>query len=87
MDFKNKLLTLSDNVQYVIIEDIMYDGKNYVLASEVEDNELAPGKTVFRIETVNGEPKFIEEHDLNILESVLTQMAYHSKSEMENENV
>ena len=87
MDYKDKLITLSDNIQYVIMLDVEYQGKTYVLANEVEGDDLAPGATIFRVETVNNEPKFYVEQDLSILENVLTLMLHQNMKEGEGENV
>ena len=74
MNYKDRLITLSNNLQYVILEDTEYEGKLYVLANEVVNNQLDSTITVFRVEVDGEDPSFIEEKDLSVLEAVLVKM-------------
>jgi len=76
MDYMDKLITLSNGIQYVIIKKTDYEGVKYVLANEVEDGNLGPIVTLFRVEEHDGKVRFEEELDLSLTETVLAKMAY-----------
>ena len=74
-DYMNKLITMSDDNQYVILDEIQYDGNTYALANEVIDDNLGSDITLFRVERINGEFNFIVETNLDIVQQVLLNMA------------
>lgn len=74
-DYRNKLITLSDGDQYVVLKEAEYKGKRYALANDVIDNDLGPNMTIFRLEVINEQLNFIIERDLEIVEKLLTKMA------------
>ncbi len=74
-DYRNKLITLSDGDQYVVLKEAEYKGKRYALANDVIDNDLGPNMTIFRLEVINDQLNFIIERDLEIVEKLLTKMA------------
>ena len=76
MDYMNKLITLSTGIQYVILDNTKYAGKDYVLANEVENGNLGSIVTLFKIEQSDDCTKFIEEDDLSVTESVLAKMSH-----------
>ncbi len=76
MDYKDKMITLTDGYQYVILEDTQYNGSTYVLANEVIDGDLGPTIVLFKVEGEEANPKFREERDLSVAEMVLAKMAH-----------
>lgn len=74
-DYRNKLITLSDGDQYVVLKEAEYKGKRYALANDVIDNDLGPNMTMFRLEEIDNKLSFIVERDLGIVEKLLTKMA------------
>lgn len=74
-DYMNKLITMSDDNQYVILDEIQYDGNTYALANEVIDDNLGSDITLFRVERINGKFNFIVETNLDIVQQVLLNMA------------
>lgn len=74
-DYRNKLITLSDGDQYVVLKEAEYKGKRYALANDVIDNDLGHNMTIFRLEVINDQLNFIIERDLEIVEKLLTKMA------------
>lgn len=74
MKYQDKLITLSDNLQYVILKELEYEGKTYLLANEVSDKELSLSVVLLRVEEIDGEDKLVEEEDLSKAEKILTEM-------------
>ncbi len=74
-DYRNKLITLSDGDQYVVLKEAEYKGKRYALANDVIDNDLGPNMTMFRLEEIDNKLSFIVERDLGIVEKLLSKMA------------
>lgn len=75
ISYRNKLITMSDGEQYVVLSEASYKGKTYALANDVVNNNLGPNMTLFRVEDLNGEFNFIVERDMNIVNAILTKMA------------
>lgn len=76
VDYENKLITLSDGYQYVVLEKINLDGKEYVLANEVEDGDLGENVTIFEVKVTDKGIIFNEEKNIEIAETVLAKMAH-----------
>ena len=76
MEYMDKLITLSNGIQQIVMEKTEYSGITYVLANEVEDNELGPIVTLFRVEKAGDTVRFVEEPDLTVTETVLAKMAH-----------
>ncbi len=76
MEYMDKLITLSNGIQYIVIENTEFQGAKYVLANEVEEEKLGPIVTLFRVEEHDDKVRFIEEPDLTITETVLEKMAH-----------
>ena len=74
-DYRNKLITLSDGDQYVVLKEAEYKGKRYALANDVINNDLGPNMTMFRLEVIDDKLSFIVERDMGIVEKLLTKMA------------
>jgi len=74
-DYRNKLITLSDGDQYVVLKEAVYKGKRYALANDVINNDLGPNMTMFRLEVIDDKLSFIVERDMGIVEKLLTKMA------------
>lgn len=74
-NYRNKLITMSDGEQYVVLSEANYKGKTYALANDIVNNNLGPNMTLFRIENLNGELNFIIERDIDIVGTILTKMA------------
>lgn len=75
-DYSNKLITLSDGYQYVVIDQTEYKGNKYAIVNEIKDGKLGSNITLFRVETVFNMPRFIEEKNLDIVETILAKLAY-----------
>ena len=75
MGYEDKLLTLSNGYQYVVLDRVDYEEKSYALVNEVVDGHLGSNATIYRIEPTAGMPVFIKETNLKILESVLAKLA------------
>lgn len=76
MEYMDKLITLSNGIQYIIMENTEFQGTKYVLANEVEEEKLGPIITLFRVEEQDNKVRFVEEPDLAITETVLEKMAH-----------
>lgn len=74
-NYRNKLITLSDGDQYVILSEAKYKGNIYALAHDVVDNKLGSNMTLFRLENINGELNFVIERNLDVVGTVLSSMA------------
>ncbi|MBP3841123.1 MAG: hypothetical protein IK997_03230 [Bacilli bacterium] len=74
-NYRNKLITMSDGEQYVVLSEASYKGKTYALANDIINNNLGSNMTLFRIEDLNGELNFVIERDLDIVSTILTKMA------------
>jgi hypothetical protein len=74
-NYKNKLITMSDGEQYVVLSEANYKGKTYALANDIVNNNLGSNMTLFRVENLNGELNFIIERDMDIVGTILTKMA------------
>ena len=74
-DYTNKIITLSDGYQYVILEETVYNGKNYALANDIVNGKLGENITLYRVEYLNNEPNFIVEQDLDVVETVLSKLS------------
>lgn len=74
-NYSDKLITLSDGYQYVILEELVYEGKNYALANDVVNGRLGQNMTLYRVEYLNDEPNFIAEQNLDIVQNVLTKLS------------
>ena len=79
---KDRMITLTDGYQYVILDQTEYNNEIYVAAHDVEDGKLGSDVTLYRVETTDKlEPniesmRFIEEKDLDKIETVLSKLAY-----------
>lgn len=73
-EYINKLITMSDDNQYVILDEIQYDGNTYALANEVIDDNLGSDITLFRVEKADEEPNFTIETNLELVQQVLLNM-------------
>lgn len=74
MKYQDKLITLSNNLQYAVLKEIEFEGQIYLLANEVENNELGHSISLIRVESIDGEDKLILESDLSKAQTILTQM-------------
>ena len=74
-NYRNKLITMSDGEQYVVLSEANYKGKTYALANDIVNNNLGSNMTLFRVENLNGELNFIIERDMDIVGTILTKMA------------
>ena len=74
-NYKNKLITLSDGYQYVVLSEAEYKGKRYALVNDIVNDNLGPNMTIFRLEEFNDELNFVVEQNLDIVETILSKMA------------
>lgn len=74
-NYRNKLITMSDGEQYVVLSEANYKGKTYALVNDIVNNNLGSNMTLFRVENLNGELNFIIERDMDIVGTILTKMA------------
>ena len=76
MEWLDKLITLGDNTQVVILQHTMYEGNIYVLANEViNGTQLGEEKTLYRVENPDGNPRFVPEANLWTCSKVLWKMS------------
>lgn len=75
MDYRGKMITLTDGLKYATLEQTEYNGKIYVLANEIVDGDLGENITLFRVDIVNGEPNFVVETDFSVAEEVLKKLS------------
>ena len=74
MKYENKIISLSNNIQYVVLKELDYEEKKYLLANEISNNELGDSVSLFRVDEINGEDKIIEESNLDKAQIILTEM-------------
>jgi len=74
-EYINKIITLSNGEQIVIIETLDYEGKQYALTNEIVDNKLGTNLTIYRIDNINSETNFVVEKDSDILQAVLLKLS------------
>ena len=74
MKYENKIINLSNNIQYVVLKELDYEEKKYLLANEISNNELGDSVSLFRVDEINGEDKIVEESNLDKAQLILTEM-------------
>ena len=64
MEWLNKLITLSNGTQWVVMQHTEYNGKLYVLVNDViNGTQLGKNKVLFRVEDPYGNPRFEDEEN------------------------
>ena len=69
--FVNKLVTLGNGKQCVVLDETIYDGNLYILANEVQDNDLNENIYIFLVNTEGDKISFVLEQDLDICSKLL----------------
>ena len=72
--YENKLLTLSDGYQYIVLDNTEYNWTNYAVVNEVVNGKLGSNITLYRIVETDRVPLFVLETNLDIIETVLSKM-------------
>ncbi len=80
MEWLDKLLTLGDGKQYVVMTHTEYNGKLYVVVNDVVNgNQLGKNKLLFRVEDPYGHPRFEREENMWTCSKVFWKMSKENK--------